>query len=147
MDLRREIQLGINSEWEKVNEFHKVFGHPAPLRPRFLDKDRAGKRYAWMLEELDEFMESETLTDQADAMIDLIYFALGTMVEMGVKPEGLFSIVHKANMDKLWDDGKPHCKEDGKIIKPDAWKDPGELLKAEIYGGNASCEGQSGAEA
>jgi hypothetical protein len=109
--VRRE-SVGIDKEWEMVKEFHEKFGHPAKESPEFLGKDRAEKRRAWMLEELGEFMESETLTDQADAMIDLIYFALGTMVEMGVRPERLFSIVHKANMDKLWADGKPRWRKD-----------------------------------
>ena len=34
-------------------------------------------------------------------MIDLMYFALGTMVEMGLEAEELFDIVQSANMAKL----------------------------------------------
>jgi predicted HAD superfamily Cof-like phosphohydrolase len=124
--------MGINQQWEMVNEFHKKFGHPAPGAPILLGKERAKKREAWMLEEVAEFMEAETIADQADAMIDLIYFALGTLVEMGVPPEGIFNIVHKANMDKLWEDGLPRWKADGKTMKPPGWTDPRPLIEAEI---------------
>jgi predicted HAD superfamily Cof-like phosphohydrolase len=122
----------MDKQWENVREFHEKFGHPFKDKPQFVEKDRAEKRYKWMLEELDEFMESDNVCDQADAMIDLIYFALGTMVEMGVRPTALFDIVHGANMSKLWPDGKPHYNEDGKTIKPAGWKDPFEDLKIEI---------------
>ena len=64
-----------------------------------------------MREEVDEFVESTNVVDQADAMIDLIYFALGTLVEMGVRPAPLFDIVHNANMQKLWPDGAPRIRE------------------------------------
>ena len=66
-------------------------------------------------------------------MIDLIYFALGTLVEMGVEPEELFNVVQQANMSKLWEDGKPrYNKKDGKVIKPDNWEDPKPKIKALI---------------
>jgi hypothetical protein len=85
-----------------------------------------------MDEELREFRAAHDVTDQADAMIDLIYFALGSLVEMGVHPSPLFAIVQKANMSKLWEDGKPRYDEDGKIVKPPGWQDPAPLLAAEI---------------
>ena len=57
-----------------------------------------------MLEEINEFLDAvkeQDIVEQADAMIDTIYFALGTLVEMGVQPEQLFDIVQHANMSKL----------------------------------------------
>lgn len=119
----------MNESYEMVKEFHTGFRLPVSERPVMLDADRAQKRYSWMLEELDEFAEADSLVDQADAMIDLIYFALGTMVEMGVRPDRLFEAVHRANMTKLWPDGKPHFREDSKIIKPEGWQDPFETLR------------------
>lgn len=115
-----------------VREFQIAFKNPAPEEQVMLEPERAGKRYKWMLEEIDEFLEADNIYDQADAMIDLIYFALGTMVEMGVKPQKLFEIVHAANMKKLWEDGKPHYNSDGKTIKPAGWADPFPLIKEEI---------------
>ncbi|AEJ62071.1 Protein of unknown function DUF2166 [Spirochaeta thermophila DSM 6578] len=123
---------GLNLAWRAVREFHLRFGHPHEDRPRFLEGKRAAARAKWMQEEVEEFLEAEDVVDQADAMIDLIYFALGTLVEMGVKPEPLFRIVHEANMKKLWPDGKPHYNEDGKTVKPPGWTDPYPALQAEI---------------
>ena len=122
----------MNKNWEQVKQFHLSFGHPAKDKPTFMDADRAKKRYCWMLEEIDEFLEADEIVEQADAMIDLIYFALGTLVEMGVKPDELFDIVHGANMSKLWEDGKPHYNEMGKTVKPSTWEDPHEKLKLAI---------------
>lgn len=119
-----ETQMSINKEWNKVKEFQIKFGHPVSERPIMMDESRAKKRYTWMLEEINEFIEAPDIVEQADAMIDLIYFALGTLVEMGIEPEKLFSVVHNANMSKLWNDGKPHYGADGKTIKPKTWKDP-----------------------
>ena len=85
-----------------------------------------------ILEEKNEFLASDEIVEQADAMIDVIYFALGTLVEMGIKPDNLFQIVQDANMSKLWPDGKPHYNQDGKTIKPSTWEDPHNKLKAEI---------------
>ena len=84
-------------------------------------------------EEVAEFLIADNIYEQADAMIDLMYFALGTMVEMGLEADELFEIVQQANMAKLWPDGKPHYNpKDGKVIKPDTWEDPAPKIKAYI---------------
>lgn len=122
----------MNKEWNAVREFHIKFGHPVEDRPKQMNAERAKKRYNWMLEEINEFIEADDIVEQADAMIDVIYFALGTLVEMGIQPDNLFQIVQDANMSKLWSDGKPHYNAEGKTIKPSTWEDPHEKLKAEI---------------
>lgn len=122
----------MNKEWLMVKKFQQKFGHPVAERPLFMERERAKKRYNWMLEEINEFLEADEIVEQADAMIDVIYFALGTLVEMGVEPDKLFKIVQDANMSKLWPDGKPHYNEEGKTIKPSTWIDPHEKLKEEI---------------
>lgn len=127
----RRILL-MNKEWEAVRDFHEKFDHPVADTPKFMDQERAQKRYKWMLEEIDEFLEADDITEQADAMIDTIYFALGTLVEMGIQPDPLFEIVQHANMSKLWEDGKPHYNKDGKTIKPAGWEDPHNKLEETI---------------
>ncbi|GAB6926026.1 hypothetical protein JCM10914A_56100 [Paenibacillus sp. JCM 10914] len=141
----------MNVQYEQVREFHTAFAQEMPERPTMLNKGRTAydrlvmqdytfllnkhcremkakqissdvvKRSSWMLEELIEFMEAETLEDQVDALTDLIYFAIGTFTLMGVKPEPFFNIVHAANMGKLHEDGKPRFNEQGKIVKPEGW--------------------------
>ncbi|MCL2312351.1 MAG: HAD family hydrolase [Firmicutes bacterium] len=124
---------GLNYCWYKVKEFQEAMDLPHRDIPELMLEQRARERYDYMLEELNEFIESQTVVDQADAMIDLIYFAIGTLVEMGVKPQALFDIVQEANMSKLWPDGKPRFREeDLKVIKPAGWESPEPKIEAEI---------------
>ena len=67
----------MKKEWNDVREFHEKFGHPCPDAPRMLDKKRSLSRAKWMNEEVAEFLVAEDIYEQADAMIDLMYFALG----------------------------------------------------------------------
>ena len=129
----------MNKEFQEVREFHQAFGHPTSDVPVSLTEDRAKKRYAWMLEEINEFLDAvkeQDVVEQADAMIDTIYFALGTLVEMGVQPDVLFRIVQHANMSKLWADGKPHYNEMGKVIKPEGWENPHSKLQQAVQNMN-----------
>ena len=119
--------MSINNEFNMVKEFHIKFNHPVSDAPKILDMDRVEKRYSWILEEINELKEATKNNDiyeQVDAFIDVIYFALGGLVEIGVPPANIFEIVQNANMSKLWD-GKPKFREsDGKVIKPPHWEDP-----------------------
>jgi len=125
----------MRDEQNAVKEFHRAFGHPIAETPTLMTPERAQARYKWMKEEIDEFLEAVRegdLVEQADAMVDVIYFALGTLVEMGVDGKVLFDIVQAANMSKLWEDGKAHYNADGKVIKPSTWKDPHNELSQAI---------------
>ena len=132
--------MSLDDRFQDVAAFHDRFGHPMADRPTLLPPERVKSRLGWMQEELDEFRDATTVVDQADAMIDLMYFALGTLVEMGVRPDPLFEIVQRANMGKLWEDGRPRYDATGKVIKPATWRDPGPQLEAEIerQGGSGS---------
>ena len=124
--------MSLDDPFNKVREFHIAFNHQCPGHPELLSPERMAKRHSWMAEELEEFRQAKSIHDQADAMVDLIYFALGTLVEMGVRPGPLFDIVHNANMKKLWPDGKVHYGPDGKVIKHSSWKPPEPQLMEEI---------------
>ena len=125
--------MGIDRAWEDVRAFHLAFGHPAPAAPELLHADLVERRAAWIEEEAEELRDAQTIAEQADAFIDIIYFALGGLVNLGVRPERLWDIVQSANMAKLWPDGRPrHRPGDGKVVKPDGWQDPGPLLEDEI---------------
>jgi predicted HAD superfamily Cof-like phosphohydrolase len=120
---------GLRAAQGAVADFHRAFGHPISEVPRLLSPHRTQVRSDWMHEELDEFLEASDLVGQADAVIDLIYFALGTLVEMGVDAQELFNLVHNANMTKLSQDGQPILRPDGKIMKPETWVDPRDSLQ------------------
>jgi len=119
-----------------VKDFHKAFNHPYAEIPTLMSMEVAKNRYKWMKEEIDEFLEATEngdIYEQVDAMIDNIYFALGTLVQIGVSPAKVFKVVQDANMSKLWEDGKPRFREgDGKIIKPPTWQDPHDKIREVI---------------
>jgi len=77
----------MKAEWDMVRDFYLRFNQPIGTIPKMLDADRVTRRGMWMQDELNEFLESVDIYEQADSMIDLIYFALGTLVEMGIPPE------------------------------------------------------------
>lgn len=96
----------MSKQIEQVKEFHKVFEHPIGDIAKALSIKRGLQRHSYMKEELQEFhdaVEAEDLVEQADACIDIIYFALGTLVELGLadKYEDLFDEVQRSNMSKL----------------------------------------------
>lgn len=121
----------MDKAYEAVKEFHKAFGHPIAQSPQFLPAERLGTRIAWITDELLELEGATQLVDQVDAIIDAMYFCLGTLVEMGVPPQAFFDLVQAANMAKLWEDGQPRFRDgDGKVIKPDGWEAPeGKIAK------------------
>lgn len=126
------LDIGLDEAWKQVRQFQKTFKQPERRTPALLPERRVHLRRKWMLEELDEFLEATEIVDQADAMIDLLYFVVGTLVEMGVRPAPLFRIVHAANMHKVWSDGEPRFESDGKPIKPGDWADPAASIRQAI---------------
>jgi predicted HAD superfamily Cof-like phosphohydrolase len=72
-------------------------------------------------EELDEMDEAGTdRTGQLDAGIDILYVAYGNLLRLGFTPEQIdmgFQEVHRSNMSKLGEDGRPIYREDGKVLK------------------------------
>jgi len=107
-----------------VRAFHEKFGAPAPASPvsdDALDREAHQRRVNWIDDELDEAvdaLEIESVPDLADAYIDIIYFALGGLVELGVDGGPLFEAVHAANMTKVKLPGV------AKIAKPPGWTAP-----------------------
>lgn len=132
-----EIENGmghsLGAAFFQVRDFHLCFGHPAPDRPVLLSWEDKHKRARWIESEVAELCNGLNMVEQADAFLDIIYFALGGLVEMGINPAKLFSIVQDANMAKRFPDGsiqrRPH---DGKIIKPPGWIDPTPAMQEEI---------------
>lgn len=132
---------GLDFPFMQVREFHQAFGHPCPDAPQMQSVEKAEARAAWLDEESQELRDARTLEDQVDAYLDILYFALGGLVETGVMPQGCFDYVHGANMAKLHkrEDGSTYVKRDeengGKILKPEGWAEnhaPERHIAAEI---------------
>jgi len=79
---------------------------------------------------------TDPLVKQVDALSDLLYFTYGSFSLLGVNPEPIMEIIHKANMGQLFPDGQPHYDPiTHKVLKPDNWEHdyaPEEKIKQEI---------------
>lgn len=104
--------------------------------PALLPSEEARWLGVALTEEVKEFEaahDSKQLAQSADALIDLIYFAIGGLWRMGVPPQLIdecFEVVHQANMTKRRGQ-KITRPTDGTVadaIKPMEWKDPVEVL-------------------
>ncbi len=107
----------------KVKEFHTTFKleyHESPVSQ--IDLTIVNLRHRLMQEENDEYLEAcrnNDLTQIADALGDKMYILFGSIIAHGLqyKIEEVFDEIHRSNMSKLDDHGKPIYREDGKIMK------------------------------
>lgn len=107
--------------WQDVRDFHIKFDIPHPLVPTPLSATRADLRKMLIREESREALEaidSGDLPKIAQECVDLVYVALGTLVEAGISPDLSWIVVHHANMQKAKN------PDGGKIIKPPGWVPP-----------------------
>lgn len=76
------------------------------------------------------------LTNQVDALVDSLYLTYGSFALMGVDPKYIFEIVHRANLGKIFPDGKAHFDPvTHKILKPEGWEEnyaPETAIKREL---------------
>lgn len=157
----------MNKMQEQVLEFMLLAGYLAPKGPvkkfdgKMLLSLPNGQtvtrleyflaRTGWMKEEVSEFEQAlfcSDLVGMVDAIADLLYFAFGTAVSLGIDIEPIFDEVQRANMTKFFDcasckgegdfspsgrkcrlcDGKGkiarYRDSDSKLIKPDGWQPP-----------------------
>jgi predicted HAD superfamily Cof-like phosphohydrolase len=113
----------VNDTINKVKEFHVVFGleyHEIPNAS--IEKKIIELRHRLMQEENDEYLDAamnNDLTQIADALGDKLYILCGTIIAHGLqyKIVDVFNEIHRSNMSKLDDNGKPIYREDGKIMK------------------------------
>ena len=79
----------------------------------------------------DELLDAGSIIEQADALVDAIYYLCDCAVKHGLNLDPLFEIVHRANMEKLVD-GKAMKDNRGKVLKPEGWVAPDEDLQLEL---------------
>lgn len=110
----------------QVLEFQNAFNVTMPSEPKMLPKKRARLRQALLEEEVKELAEAKNLLDVADAICDILYITYGTAHEYGLADRlvMLFDEVHRSNMSKMGEDGKPIFRKDGKVMKPDTYSEP-----------------------
>lgn len=118
-----------------VYEFNqKIIGTKQPEKFSVLNRERLLFALTAMYEELNEFTVASNCSnvgEALDAMIDLIYFALGRCYEMGITIEQFekcWNEVQEKNMAKKR--GIKNRGTDQDAMKPEGWQaaDLGEIL-------------------
>ena len=125
--------MALDHMTQDVRVFHLLFGHPAPQRPQMQATDLVERRAKWIRSEVVELEEATTLDEQADAYLDIIYFAVGGLVELGIKfTARLWRRVQRANIEKVQEDGSIALNTLGKVMKPMGWIAPDADIAAMI---------------
>lgn len=115
-----------------VGDFHKRMNCFVSPVPADLSIDLAAMRLNLLEEEMDEYTTAvcaNDLTEVFDALLDIIYIAVGTGLAYGLPMADGWNEVHRSNMAKLHN-GVAVKRADGKILKPKGWVGP--QLKALI---------------
>ena len=110
---------------DDVYAFHEKFDLLRHSSPVHLTQRKLDERVECMQEELTEFstaVQTQDLAAMADALVDLVYFALGTAVMLGLPWVELWDDVQRANMGKVRGETKRGHRVD--VTKPPSWKGP-----------------------
>jgi hypothetical protein len=124
---------GLCGALDDVNAFHEAMAEAYPEGAECLGRPGLTRRWSrlkWIREEVDELEEAIEANDVAaalDALLDIIYFCIGTGI-MWVGRRRMARAwleVHRTNMDKRGRNGQTKVRaSDGKIQKPDGWVGP-----------------------
>lgn len=133
----------MNSHQNMVREFMTAMQQHAPSSPS-AENFPSALRIALLKEEVKEFEESVNSSDWMNAireLCDILYVTYGAAVSLGVDLEPFFQEIHRANMSKLGEDGKPMYREDGKVMKSPSYV-PADMQKLfTLFYGSSSMHG------
>lgn len=108
------------TNFEKVENFMRAFGQEVKPVPELAEFNTAELRLDLINEEVEELMtavDNDDIVEIADALTDILYVVYGTGHAYGIDLDDCFDEVHRSNMSKLGEDGKPLYREDGKVLK------------------------------
>ena len=115
------------SNFEKVGDFMEAFGQKVEMEPTWPDFNTRELRLELIQEELDELSDAVADRDMiqiADALTDLLYVVYGAGHSFGLDLDECFEEVHRSNMSKLGENGRPIHREDGKVMKGPGYFEP-----------------------
>lgn len=108
------------TNYEQVVQFTRVNNLPCPDELTWVSPEVQELRDQLLTEELNEFYEAldaRDFVELADALGDILYIVYGTAAAYGIPIDLVFKEIHRSNMTKLGDDGKPIYNEYGKVMK------------------------------
>lgn len=115
------------SNFEKVGDFMEAFGQEVLYIPTLPDFNLAALRLDLIEEEVQELRDGfgrSSLLEVADALTDILYVVYGAGHAFGIDLDDCFHEVHRSNMTKLGEDGRPLYREDGKVMKGPNYEEP-----------------------
>ena len=108
--------------------FHEAFALPRASKPGTdIPAELAKLRVDLLVEETGEFADATDRRDIvaiADALADIVYVAYGAAVTYGIDLDAALREVHRSNMSKLDDRGRPIYRDDGKVLKSARYTPP-----------------------
>ena len=111
-----------------VAEFHSAFELPmANLPTTSIPADLRQLRVDLLVEEVREFAEATAAKDIigiADALADILYVTYGAAITYGIDLDAIVREVHRSNMSKLDEGGRPILRADGKVLKSPRYAAP-----------------------
>ena len=108
------------TNFELAGQFMRAFGQEVLTEPTLPDPSLAKLRLELIREEVEELnvgIEGMDIVEIADALTDILYVVYGAGHAFGIDLDTCYTEVHRSNMSKLGEDGKPIYREDGKILK------------------------------
>lgn len=123
----------MNTNFKDVRAFNLKFDLVVGDQPQHLTARKLKERIEFINEELVEFILAsgvspqgeqigeQNMAEMADALVDLVYVAMGTAVMMGLPWERLWDDVHRANMAK---ERGTTDRMRADLIKPQGWVGP-----------------------
>ena len=115
------------TNFEKARDFMRAFGQDVHTRATLPNEKTRNLRYELIREELEELLDAinkENLVEIADALTDILYVTYGAGHAFGIDLDTCYTEVHRSNMSKLGQDGKPIHREDGKVMKGPGYSPP-----------------------
>ena len=119
----------MKKQLQQLWDFQSAYNSTRNTKPTLIEPDDYFLRYRLGKEELLEYLDAcnnDDLVEITDALADQLYILLGTMVAHGMQDiiEDVFDEVHRSNMSKLGENGKPIYREDGKVLKGPNYSPP-----------------------
>ena len=107
--------------YNQVREFHEVYGCYEQTIPAMPPESVIDLRVGLIEEEMDELkaaIEARDIIGIADALGDLMYVVAGAGRAFGIPLPEVVAEIHRSNLSKLGDDGKPVLRAaDQKVLK------------------------------
>ncbi len=115
------------TNFELVGDFMEAFGQDVLDEPTWPDFETRMLRLDLIEEEYNELetaIHEKDMVGVADALTDLLYVIYGAGHAFGLDLDVCFNEVHRSNMSKLGEDGRPIYREDGKVLKGPDYFEP-----------------------